>query len=101
MQTTTNLSLKERLQGVTDGSTGFPFAFEAYVDEYFKELCTLSGTSYFKTVYRQGLCRYLSQCGTDCILAEMVSFADSLCPNDKTDLLYRLLAEPFTFIKKK
>ena len=101
MQTTTNLSLKERLQDVADGSTGFPFAFEAYVDEYFKELCTISGNSYFETVYRQGICTYLNQCGTDCVLAEMVFFADSLCPQAKTALLYRLLVEPFLFIKKK
>lgn len=101
MQTTTNLSLKERLQGIADGSTGFPFAFEAYVDEYFKELCTISGGTYFETVYRQSVCRYLNQCGTDCVLAEMVSFADSLYPQAKIDLLYRLLVEPFPFIKKK
>lgn len=88
------IPLKERFQTAKTNKPNFLATFELFVNDFFLEIAKITGNTYFESVYYSFVAEYNDQNG-GCVLTEIVHRADELPSEEKLDLLYTVLVEPF------
>lgn len=88
------MPLEERLRRAGPGILSFPAVFEVFFDDYFSTLSQMCGSPYYETLYTTCLSRFTPPRGF-CMLPEAVAGAAEEEGEKHSDLLFRILAEPF------
>ena len=87
--------LRERLQMA---GSARPAAFGLFMDDFFCAAAPMTGNeTYLLDVYNERIQLY-NDSGRDLLLFEMIHLADSLPPDERDELFYRILIEPFALL---
>lgn len=90
--------LNERLHAVNGTKTGYLPAFYIFMDEYFNTLSKMCGSEYYLSLYTGRLKKFDCWDGKGHVLAMVIPTSlldESITPQDRMELLYRVLVEPF------
>lgn len=100
MAAVAKIPLKERLRAIGTNKPNFLAAFELFINDFFLEIAKITRSKYFESVYYSFVAEYNDQNG-GCVLTEIVHRADELPSEEKLDLLYTVLVEPFAALKDR
>lgn len=93
------IPLTERLEQAGVSGPIFLNAFELFPDDYFNAFAELTGAPYLGDVYQTEIQPFHDQQDHFCVLSEIVFFAGDLPQNERQNILYRILIEPFAGLK--
>lgn len=96
------LSLSKRLRVVNNNKMKYPVAFYIFVDYYFDTLSQMSGSEYYSSLYNDCLKKYCCWDDKIHVLSEAITTSlsnDNFSPQERMELLYRVLIEPFVDTK--
>ena len=94
------IPLAERLQGTGPRSMGLPIAMGLYAEDFIGLVGQMTGQQErYAEVYATHIKPYDGEGGGGKSVRNMVVAADTLPPEEKTTLLFRLLVEPFAAIE--
>ena len=97
------IPLDQRLKRL-GSKAAIPFAcLELFIDDYFSEaakMCDGYKPDLWK-IYESEVMQYNYRDGSDSLLTEIVHVADGLPCDERTNLLYHVLVEPFAALEDK
>lgn len=100
MELMKRISLKERLQVGATASSIFFNVFECYLEDYFNGLSVMNENLYFANIYQNEVRGIVENDNVDILIASVPQVISDLPQNEQTKALFKILVEPFAYMKK-
>ena len=101
MKSIERISLQERLNTIQNCKPDFLEVFEMFPEDYFVTWTDIHDNVLFLERYEDEICCYSFSDGKQHYLNETVRMVQSLPDEERDDLLYKILVEPFVFKREE
>lgn len=101
MKNTERISLQQRLKGIEDSKPDFLEVFEMFPEDYFSTWADINEDVQFLSCYVDEIAPYSISDSKQHYLNETVRMLQSVPDEERDDLLYKILVEPFVFRREE
>lgn len=101
MKNIERISLQERLKVIQDCKPDFLEVFEMFPEDYFETWTNIHDNVLFLERYEDEISRYSFSDGKQHYLNETIRMLQSVPDEERDDLLYKILVEPFVFNREE